>query len=100
MKIPYRADITISVLPGSLRRELAEQLPGVYIPGALARKFSLAAKSLEWFWVFPARQTSTDPECGVKRRHHLHGQVYSDAIKRAARAVGIKKRVTSHALRH
>ncbi|MCG8600297.1 MAG: tyrosine-type recombinase/integrase [Verrucomicrobiales bacterium] len=41
-----------------------------------------------------------DPECGVRRRHHMHGQVYSEAIKRAARAVGIDKRVTSHALRH
>lgn len=41
-----------------------------------------------------------DPETGVKRRYHLHGQVYSDAIKRAAQAAGIEKRVTSHALRH
>jgi len=105
----------MTVLPTSLRKELAKQietaraiweedraaeLPGVYIPGALSRKFSLAAKEFEWFWVFPARQTSTDPESGVKRRHHLHGQVYSDAIKRAAKAVGIEKRVTSHALRH
>lgn len=32
--------------------------------------------------------------------HHLHGQVYSEAIKRAAKAAGIEKRVTSHALRH
>ena len=105
----------MTVLPGSLRNELAEQIEraraiweedcaagrsGVYIPGALARKFSLAAKSFDWFWVFPARQTSTDPESGIRRRHHLHGQVYSDAIKRAAKAVGIEKRVTSHALRH
>ncbi|MEM7603413.1 MAG: tyrosine-type recombinase/integrase [Verrucomicrobiota bacterium] len=52
------------------------------------------------FWLFPARQTSIDPETGVKRRHHLHGQVYSDALKRAAKAMGIEKRVTSHALRH
>ncbi|MDA9924755.1 tyrosine-type recombinase/integrase, partial [Verrucomicrobiales bacterium] len=53
-----------------------------------------------WFWLFPARQTSIDPESGVRRRHHLHGQVYSEAIKRAAKAAGIEKRVTSHALRH
>ncbi|MGB6221268.1 tyrosine-type recombinase/integrase, partial [Haloferula sp.] len=54
----------------------------------------------EWYWLFPARQTSVDPECNVRRRHHLHAQVYSDAIKRAAAAVGINKWVTSHALRH
>ena len=48
----------------------------------------------------PARQVSTDPESGTKRRHHLLGPVYNVAIKRAAQAAGIEKRVTSHALRH
>jgi integrase len=33
-------------------------------------------------------------------RHHLHDKVYNEAIKRAAAASGIEKRVTSHALRH
>ena len=42
----------------------------------------------------------TSPECAIRRRHHLHGQVYNEAIKRAAAAAGIEKRVTSHALRH
>lgn len=105
----------ITVIPKSLRDELESQieearflwekdrnagLAGVYIPGALARKFSRASETFAWFWLFPARQLSTDPECGVKRRHHLHGQVYSEAIKRAAKLAGIEKRVTSHALRH
>ena len=36
----------------------------------------------------------------MRRRHHLHGKVYNEAIKRAATAAGIEKRVTSHALRH
>jgi len=75
-------------------------LPGVYLPAALARKFRRAAETFEWFWLFPARQVSQDPESGVRRRHHLHGKVYNDAIKRAARRAGIEKRVTSHALRH
>ena len=54
----------ITMLPGSLCKELAEQierarvlwqkdrasgLAGVHIPGALGRKFSLAAESFEWF---------------------------------------------------
>ncbi|MCL4154798.1 UNVERIFIED_CONTAM: hypothetical protein GTU68_036514, partial [Idotea baltica] len=82
------------------RKDRKAGLAGVHIRGALGRKFSLAAESFEWFWLFPARQTSMDPETGVKRRYHLHGQVYSEAIKRAAHAVGIEKRVTSHALRH
>jgi len=105
----------ITVLPRGLRCALAEQIerarllwrqdreagvPGVYLPGALARKFRAAAESFEWFWIFPANQLSTDPESGIRRRHHLHGKVYNEAIKRAAKAAGIEKRVTSHALRH
>ena len=65
------------MLPKSLREQLAEQiekarevwrmdreegLAGVYLPGALARKYRRAAESFEWFWLFPARQTSIDPE--------------------------------------
>jgi len=105
----------VTVLPHSLRDSIAKQierarviwqidrqqgLAGVYMPGALARKFRRAAMSFEWFWMFPARQVSVDPESGIRRRHHLHGQVYNQAIKRAAEAARIGKRVTSHALRH
>jgi site-specific recombinase XerD len=50
--------------------------------------------------LFPAKQLSVDPDSGVTRRHHLHEKVYNEAIKRAAKAIGIEKRVTSHALRH
>ncbi len=172
----------MTVLPKSLREQIAEQiekareiwrkdreegLDGVYLPGALARKYRRAAESFEWFWLFPARQTSIDPETrsyagvgpgtrspdersmprgksgsdvsreaetdtccgpvsgegagndtrgrvcspskparstqsesGIRRRHHIHGKVYNDAIQRAASAAGIEKHVTSHALRH
>ena len=105
----------MTVLPRSLRDAISKQieraremwkrdreagLAGVHLPGALARKFRRAAETFEWFWLFPAKQISTDPESGIRRRHHLHGQVYNEAIKRAAGAAGIEKRVTSHALRH
>ncbi len=105
----------MSVLPKRLCEELAEQIEraralweqdqregvaSVYLPGALARKFRKAADSFEWFWLFPAKQLSVDPEGGLRRRHHLHGKVYNEAIKRAAQTARIEKRVTSHALRH
>jgi len=105
----------VTVLPKSLLGEIAQQierarelwvkdreagLAGVHIPGALARKFRRAAETFEWFWLFPAKQTSMDPATGTRRRHHMLGKVYNDAIKRAAEAAGIEKRVTSHALRH
>ena len=105
----------VTVLPKSLREEVAKQielarkvwqgdreagLAGVYLPGALARKFRRARENFEWFWLFPARQTSVDPQCGIRRRHHLLGKVYNEAIKRAAAAVRVEKRVTSHCFRH
>jgi integrase len=104
-----------TILPESLKPELeewiarvrgiygkdrAESRAGVQIPGALGRKFSRAGESWEWFWLFPAREESVDPESGIRRRHHLHGKVFNGAVKRAAAKVGISKRVTSHALRH
>ena len=84
---------------------------GTYLPAGLARKFRKASKEFPWYYLFPARKTSIDPQtvrrhngelidAGVTRRHHLHGKVYNEAIKRAAKAAGIEKRVTSHALRH
>jgi integron integrase len=105
----------MTVLPKSLKNRLARQvevarklweadreakLAGVWLPGALSRKFSRAAETFEWFWLFPASQISMDPECGLPRRYHLHGRVYNEAIKRAAAEAGIEKQVTSHALRH
>jgi len=105
----------VTVLPQSLLGELAKQierarevwkgdrdakLAGVWLPGAMARKFRRAAETFEWFWLFPARQISVDPETGIRRRHHMHSKVYNEAIKRAAGLAGIEKRVTSHALRH
>jgi hypothetical protein len=80
----------VTVLPQSLREEVAKQierarviwsckglrptrygdreagLAGVYMPGALARKFRRAAETFEWFWLFPARQL-----IGLTRLQHL-----------------------------
>ncbi len=105
----------VTVLPKSLREAIAKQierarevwkadreagLAGVYMSRALARKFRRASETFEWFWLFPAKQTSVDPQSGVARRRHMLGQVYNEAIKRAAEAAQIEKRMTSHALRH
>lgn len=105
----------MTVLPLRLREELGRQVErarelwredrecgaaGVWLPGGLARKFRRAAEGFEWFWLFPAKRISVDPESGLRRRHHLHGKSYNEAVSRAAAAAGIEKRVTSHALRH
>jgi len=50
--------------------------------------------------VFPSGNRSTDPDCGVIRRHHVHPDTLGRMIKRAAKAARIIKPVTCHSLRH
>lgn len=82
-------------------RDRENDVDGVWLPEALARKFRKAGKSWEWFWFWPAVGLSEDPrEPGTIRRHHSATKSYQAAISRAARAARIDKRVTSHVLRH
>ncbi|MBB5354032.1 integron integrase, partial [Haloferula luteola] len=113
----------MTVLPKSLLGAVAQQieearawwsrdreagLTGVWMPNALSRKYRRGAESFEWFWLFPASKIAVDPATvgsagapeGIPRRHHLHDGVYNRAIQRGARAAGVEKQVTSHALRH
>ena len=105
----------VTVIPKALRAALGAQIEytrslwekdradgrdGVFLPGGLARKFRSAAKELGWFYLFAAPKVSRDPVSGSVRRHHIHGKVYSEALKRSVRRIGMTKRVTSHALRH
>lgn len=81
-------------------RDRKAGLSGVYLPEALSRKYPHAAIDWPWQWVWPSREVSTDPRTGVKRRHHVQDRPYQSAIRRAAKAAGLNKRVTSHTLRH
>jgi integron integrase len=87
-------------LRGLFEADRAAGVPGVALPGALARKMPKAGERWEWFWIFPMAGLSRDPETGVHRRHHLLPETYAEAIRRAAWDAGIEKRVTSHSLRH
>jgi integron integrase len=78
----------------------AENLPGVWLPEGLARKFSRAGESWEWQWLFPSRETSLDPDTGIRRRHHLSDTPFQEAVRKAGQRAGINKRVTPHVLRH
>jgi integrase len=78
----------------------AQAVPGCALPDGFERKAPRAGEAWEWFWLWPARSLSTDPETGIVRRHHVHEKVYSRALKTAARRAGIGKRVTMHVLRH
>lgn len=102
-------------LPKSIRTDLENQVrfsqpfwetdqregnPPPYLPDSLARKLGAQIAEFPWFWLFPARGLSTDPESGIIRRHHLTDRGVAKAIGVAARRAGLMKRVTPHVLRH
>ena len=105
----------ITMLPDSLSAPLREQIASAQrihnmdlsegygetaLPFALARKYPGAGKDFKWQFVFPSNNRSVDPLSGDIRRHHLHDKNLNRAIKEASRKVGIRKRVSSHTLRH
>ena len=81
-------------------QDLARGWGEVYLPHALARKYPQAGKEWGWQWVFPAREVSTDPRTGLKRRHHVDPSVVNRAIKVAVRRAGLSKPVSAHTFRH
>lgn len=105
----------VSVIPNCLKDSLVAEIarsrefweldrlngvPGVALPGALARKMPRAGAKWAWMWLFSSDHLSRDPLSGLMLRHHLQGKAYAEAIRRAAERAEIPKRVTSHALRH
>jgi integron integrase len=105
----------VVMLPEAVREELAEQVKwrerlherdlkqgcgGVELPGAFARKDPSAAMSLAWQFLFPSRRVSRPAEGAPPLRYHAHPTSLQRAVKAAAAAAGIAKRVTCHTLRH
>lgn len=80
--------------------ERAAELPGVWLPDGLARKYPNAAVEWPWQWLFPARSLTVFRETGEVARWHLHETVLQRAIKEASRHARISKPVGCHTLRH
>lgn len=74
--------------------------PGVFLPGALARKYPKAGLQFPWQWLFPTPRLQRDPRSGLVRRHHVTDNAFQQSIANAARSAGLTKRVTPHVLRH
>ncbi len=104
-----------TVLPESLKDELLHHMSsvreiyeqerkdntnGVYLPGALEKKYPNAGKEWGWFWLFPARDLSIDPRSRIVRRHHPHPAALQRAFKEAVIKAGITKQASVHTLRH
>jgi len=75
-------------------------LPGVWLPEALGVKYPNAGMELAWQWFFPSKQVGRDPESGIERRHHLHENALTLALRAAREKSGITKKAGCHTLRH
>lgn len=104
-----------TVLPYSLKEDLIRHIAktkslydsdrknnmnGVYLPGALEKKYPNAGKEWGWFWLFPSKSISVDPRTHIVRRHHMHPASLQKAFKAASAEAGIAKQASIHTLRH
>ncbi|MBN2298736.1 MAG: integron integrase [Deltaproteobacteria bacterium] len=92
----YHIDCTRIIYEEDREQDVA----GVYLPGALERKYTNASKSWEWYWLFPSSNLSIDPRANCIRRHHVHQSGLQHAVKSAAQKANIAKQVNVHTLRH
>jgi len=81
-------------------QDRGKDLPGVFLPGALGRKYPNAGKQFPWQWLFPSTNLQHDPRSGILRRHHVSDNAFQRCVSSAAQAAGLTKRVTPHVLRH
>jgi len=81
-------------------RDLAAGYDGVFMPGALDRKWASAPKEYIWQWFFPARTLTLIPEENERRRYHMHESELQKALRAAVRKAKIPKRATCHTFRH
>ena len=81
-------------------KDLHEGFGSVYLPNALAQKYTNAEREFAWQYVFPAPDLSQDPVSGETRRHHIHESNLQKAVKQAAKRTKVNKHVTPHTFRH
>jgi len=81
-------------------KDLATGYAGVFLPSAIERKYTGAARELVWQWVFPSKELTLVPDTGELRRYHLHETHVQKAIKMAVRKSKLLKRASAHTFRH
>jgi len=80
--------------------DVAAGVARVPLPNAFAVKSPQASSQLAWYWVFCSHLRSRDPMSGQIGRYHVDESNFTRSLAIAARRAGIRKRVTSHCLRH
>jgi integrase len=93
-------DAHIETVRSLHQRDLRAGYRGATLPYALDRKLGSASRDWPWQWLFPATKLALDPATRELRRHHLHESAPQRAVRRAAIAAGLNKRVTTHTFRH
>ncbi|MEM7116605.1 MAG: integron integrase [Chloroflexota bacterium] len=82
-------------------QDLQRGLGRAPLPTALATKYSKAETAWQWQFVFPSATLSQNPRGDeTLYRYHLHESTVQRAVKRAAEAANIAKRVSPHTFRH
>lgn len=102
-------------LPEKLAAELLEQInyanslyhydrtnkkEGVYLPHMYGEKNPKAATAWEWYWLFPNPNEGTDPDTGIKRRHHVYDFAIQKAFKVVRTLLNLPIYTTPKILRH
>jgi integron integrase len=81
-------------------RDLAGGCGHAPTPGSYALKSTDAGIQLGWQFLFPGSTVVEDPRIGTRGRPHLHPTSVQRGVKKAAKALGIARRVTCHTFRH
>lgn len=81
-------------------QDLAKGYGAVYMPNALAVKYSGKDKDWAWQFIFPMRSLSKDPRSDAIRRHHILPDQIQRAVKAAIKKAGIQKHASCHTFRH
>ncbi len=82
------------------KKDLAEGLGAVSLPGALQVKYPKAEREWIWQWFWPGATISVDPADGQRKRYHLHETSIQRVMQTAVKLAGLTKPATCHTLRH
>ncbi|MBE0425146.1 MAG: integron integrase [Nitrospirae bacterium] len=81
-------------------KDRKDDINGVWLPGALEKKYPNAGKEWAWFWLFSSKSLSVDPRTLLVRRHHMHPASLQKAFYDGLKKSGIAKQASVHTLRH